>query len=68
PHPESGTYLYPGLMWKSTAAPNSLQLPPCLLGEHNEYVYRELLGITEEEYKALEARGHIGMDYPPHVK
>ena len=31
-------------------------------------VYREVLGLTEEEYDRLKALGHIGMDYAPHVK
>ena len=31
-------------------------------------VYREVLGLTEEEYDRLKAQGHIGMDYAPHVK
>lgn len=65
---ETGTYSYPGLMWKSTAFPNALRSPPCLLGEHNEYIYRELLGYSGAEYEKLETQGHIGMDYPADVK
>jgi crotonobetainyl-CoA:carnitine CoA-transferase CaiB-like acyl-CoA transferase len=29
------------------------------LGEHNEKVYRGLLGLTEEEMEALKAKGVI---------
>ena len=38
-----------------------------MLGEHNEMVYKELLGLIEQEYKKLEDAGHIGMDYPPYL-
>ena len=38
-----------------------------MLGEHNEYVFKELLGVTEAEYKSLEEKGHVGMDYPAHL-
>jgi hypothetical protein len=38
-----------------------------LLGEDNPYIYRDLLGVTEGRYKEMEATGHIGMDYAPHI-
>jgi hypothetical protein len=38
------------------------------LGEHNRWVYRDLLGYSEEEYRSLEAAGHIGEDYAPGVR
>ncbi len=31
------------------------------------YVYKELLGISDEEYAELEREGHIGMDYAPQI-
>tara|TARA_B100001123_G_scaffold147952_2_gene171386 strand:+ start:7174 stop:8418 length:1245 start_codon:yes stop_codon:yes gene_type:complete len=45
----------------------TLRTPPALLGEHNEYVYRELLGVNEEEYGQLEADGHISTTYAPEI-
>lgn len=60
---DCGTHLYPGLTWKMSKTPNHLRTPPCLLGEHNEYVYKELLGISDEKYAELEAQGHIQMDF-----
>mgnify|MGYP001035133764 CR=1 FL=1 len=42
--------------------------PPVRLGEDNDYVYREVLGLSEKEYDHLKALGHIGMDYAPHVR
>ena len=41
--------------------------PPVRLGEDNEYIYKQVLGLTEEEYANLESLGQIGMDYHPHV-
>ena len=41
--------------------------PPVQFGEHNDYVYRELLGMSEEEIAPLRASGHIGTEYDPSV-
>jgi len=35
---------------------------PCL-GEHNEYVYRVVLGVSDEEYAELEREQHMGIEY-----
>lgn len=53
--------------WKFSETPGSMRLPPCRLGEHNRYVYRDLLGFSEEEYAELEREGHIAMDYHPSI-
>jgi crotonobetainyl-CoA:carnitine CoA-transferase CaiB-like acyl-CoA transferase len=66
-HVECGTHLYPGMEWKFSKTPGSIRRPPCRLGEHNRYVYRDLLGISESEYADLEREGHIGMDYHPSI-
>ncbi|MCH8195455.1 MAG: CoA transferase [Chloroflexi bacterium] len=63
-----GTYPYPGIMWRASATPNSIRQPPIRLGEHNGYIYRELLGVTGETYDRLEREGHIGEDYAAHIK
>lgn len=62
-HPICGTHLYPGLAWKMSKTPNRLRLPPPCLGEHNEYVYKQVIGVTDEEYAELESKGHIGTSY-----
>jgi len=62
-HPVCGTHLYPGIAWKMSKTPNQLKLPPPCLGEHNEYVYKRVIGVTDEEYAELEREGHIGTNY-----
>jgi crotonobetainyl-CoA:carnitine CoA-transferase CaiB-like acyl-CoA transferase len=44
-----------------------LRTPPCLFGEHNEYVYKELLGVSDEEFERFKAEGHIADSYAPEV-
>jgi len=67
-HADAGTHLYPGMPWKLSATPTGVRTPPVRLGEHNEYVYKELLGYSDEEYRELEAEGHIGTEYAPHIR
>jgi crotonobetainyl-CoA:carnitine CoA-transferase CaiB-like acyl-CoA transferase len=60
---EAGTHLYPGFLWKLSETPPRFRYPAPCLGEHNDYVYREVLGYTEEEIAGLEARDLIGEIY-----
>lgn len=66
-HPETGTHRYPGVVWKAEETPNRLRRAAPRLGEDNEYVYRDLLRYTDDEYRRLEGLGHIGMDYDPSI-
>lgn len=61
-HPDAGTHLYPGLMWKASETPNGIRTPPVGLGEHNEYVYKEILGVSDAEYGELAQEGQIGTE------
>jgi len=63
-----GTHAYPGFPWKFTRAPQEAYLPPPGLGEHNEYVSKELLKMTDEEYAELEREQYIGDTYLPTVR
>ena len=56
-----------GATFKLSKVPFPKLKPPVRLGEDNDYVYREVLKISEEEYDKLKALGQIGMDYAPHV-
>ena len=60
---EVGTHLYSSTLWKAANTPRRHRWGPPRLGEDNDYVYRELLGFSDDEYTAFEAAGHIGMDY-----
>ena len=64
---DTGTHLYPSATFKMSRTPFVVRKPPVRLGEDNDYVYREVLGLAEEEYDRLKALGHIGMDYLPGV-
>jgi crotonobetainyl-CoA:carnitine CoA-transferase CaiB-like acyl-CoA transferase len=64
-HAECGTHRYPGLTYRMSKTPNRVRLAAVRLGEHNEYVYKEILGVSNEEYARLEREGHIGMDLVP---
>ena len=45
----------------------ALRTPPALFGEHNDYVYRDVLGLTDEEIERLRAAGHITDTYTDEV-
>jgi crotonobetainyl-CoA:carnitine CoA-transferase CaiB-like acyl-CoA transferase len=66
-HPSVGRFPYPGLIWRMAETPNRLRRSPATLGQDNEYVYRELLGLAAEELADLERRGLVGTTYPPRV-
>ena len=62
-HPEAGPHRHVGPLWRAGATPYPPGRPAPALGEHNEYVYRELLGFSEREYRRFEDSGHIGTEY-----
>ncbi|MDA1095904.1 MAG: CoA transferase [Chloroflexi bacterium] len=66
-HPEAGTHRNPTFGFKLSKTPNEIRRHAVLLGQDNEYVYKEVMGYTDEEYKHFEEAGHIGMDYAPGV-
>ena len=67
-HPEAGAHRQVGRAWKASATPEPPARHAPLLGQHNEYVYRELLGFSEAEYRRFEELGHIGGEYAPNVR
>ncbi len=42
-----------------------LRTPPCLFAEHNDYVYREVLGLNDDEVAKLKDQGHIADTFDP---
>jgi crotonobetainyl-CoA:carnitine CoA-transferase CaiB-like acyl-CoA transferase len=65
---DTGMHLYPGFPYRFQNARLGVRRPPVRLGEHNEYVYKTLLGVTDEEYRAFEAEGHVGSEYAAEIK
>jgi crotonobetainyl-CoA:carnitine CoA-transferase CaiB-like acyl-CoA transferase len=45
-----------------SASPFRPSTPAPLLGEHNDRVYREILGLDDEEYAALQTAGVISTE------
>ena len=58
--PDIGPYRYPGFPWKFSESPLQVFQPPCMLGEHNDYVYKDVIGLTDKEMDDLESAGVIG--------
>jgi crotonobetainyl-CoA:carnitine CoA-transferase CaiB-like acyl-CoA transferase len=58
-HPELGTLTLPGIPIKLSATPGTVRKAPPLVGEDTEEVYRELLGLTEQEVRQLREVGAI---------
>lgn len=56
PHPDFGELKMQNVAPKLSATPGSIRSPSPRLGEHNEWVYRQILGLSAERLKELEAR------------
>jgi crotonobetainyl-CoA:carnitine CoA-transferase CaiB-like acyl-CoA transferase len=52
-HPEIGSQKYDGMLWKLSKTPGRIEKRAPLLGEHNNYVFGELLGLPQEEIDRL---------------
>ncbi|MEZ5236057.1 MAG: CoA transferase [Acidimicrobiales bacterium] len=59
---ELGTHRYPGHCWQWTG-PALRWGPPAVLGADNRAVYQGVAGLSDEEYAALGADGHLSEDY-----
>ena len=59
-----GKHLYTGYTgkFKRTPRKDRAEMPPCWLGEHNEYVFKKLLGLSDEAYAELEREEYIGTE------
>lgn len=64
-HAEIGKPAYPQQAnYIATKAPRDITMPSPCLGEHNEYVYKELLGMTDDEIADHIAAGSITTALP----
>ncbi|MGZ8228029.1 MAG: CaiB/BaiF CoA transferase family protein [Burkholderiales bacterium] len=56
-HPEMGRTLYNAPPFRCSRTPVALSRPAPLLGQHTEEICRSLIGLSDEEFKALAAEG-----------
>jgi len=59
-HPSAGTWDVDGVPWRLNRSPAHIRLPAPRFGEHNDYVLRGLLGLSEDEMRELGEAGVIG--------
>jgi crotonobetainyl-CoA:carnitine CoA-transferase CaiB-like acyl-CoA transferase len=57
-----GTWSFPGHQWRWTG-PDMRWGPICRLGADNDHVLRHVLGLSDDEYQALDDAGHLSLDY-----
>jgi crotonobetainyl-CoA:carnitine CoA-transferase CaiB-like acyl-CoA transferase len=67
-HPEAGTHFYPSTPMKLSHTPFQVRKTPVRLGEDNDYVYRQVIGFSEQEYARMKELGQIGMDYRADIR
>ncbi len=59
-HPSCGLYFMPGAAWKMSNTPPEVRSHAPRLGEHNERVFGELLGMNADAIAELESQGVSG--------
>ena len=62
-HPDTGVYPYPGFMWRFSETKPALQKPAPRFGEGNDYVFGEILNLTNSEIDELYKLG-VSSKYP----
>ncbi|HJP41162.1 MAG TPA: CoA transferase [Dehalococcoidia bacterium] len=62
-----GTFRFLRPFFRFPETPSIVHQPPVAMGEHNDYVYRELLELSDEEVQDLREAGHITMDFDPDI-
>jgi crotonobetainyl-CoA:carnitine CoA-transferase CaiB-like acyl-CoA transferase len=58
-HPQAGQLTYPGAPYKFSVTPWDIRRPAPLLGQHNEEVLAEQLGVQAADLQALRAEGVV---------
>ncbi|HVN95135.1 MAG TPA: CoA transferase [Syntrophorhabdaceae bacterium] len=67
PRPSFGEYICKGKGFSLSKTPMKTDARAPDLGEHNAYVYGELLGMSDEDLKTLEDKGIMGTTPAPEV-
>jgi crotonobetainyl-CoA:carnitine CoA-transferase CaiB-like acyl-CoA transferase len=60
-----GEFRFPTPFYHFPETPITVRQPPVAFGEHNEYVYKDVIGVSAGEYERLTAEGHIATDFDP---
>ncbi len=63
--PEVGVRVMDGPVWRFDRSPAHVRLPAPRFGEHNEYVLRGLLGLSDDEVAELERDGIVASEPLP---
>ena len=56
-HPEIGTYQVEMAGFKLSQTPHQVRTPGPLLGQHNEYAFTQILGLSPSEFEQLQSEG-----------
>ena len=56
-HKECGPMPYDGIAFTMSRTPGALRWPHACLGEHNEHVLKDLIGLTDNEIAELMIKG-----------
>ena len=59
-HPVAGTWEFDGMPYHYSLTPAHVRLPPPTFAQHNDYVFRDLLGLDDREVEELNALGVTG--------
>jgi crotonobetainyl-CoA:carnitine CoA-transferase CaiB-like acyl-CoA transferase len=61
-HSEAGVWEIDGVPWRLSLTPAHVRLSAPCFGEHNDYVFRHLLGVSAKESDELERQGITGRE------
>jgi crotonobetainyl-CoA:carnitine CoA-transferase CaiB-like acyl-CoA transferase len=62
-HPSCGFHLHPGTNFAMSRTPLEIWRAAPTLGQDNEYVYKDVIGVTDSEYEELIVERHVGDEY-----
>lgn len=62
-----GTFRFMAPFYRFPETPSRFYQPPVAFGEHNEYVYKDLLGFSEADYEHFVGEGHIAREFDSSV-
>ena len=60
-HPDAGTHPNIGMPWKLSDTPVHIRLPAPCLGQHNDYILGDILGVDQVQLERLASKDIIGL-------